>query len=177
MSALQIFRPRRLLRLPLEAGHERPKALGVGLDDALVETRLAQILSHVARRRVVRLLRLRLQVDVRKDAGTRVIARAEKIQAHLGIHAVDVAAHPRLEGHIAVGLNEKRVEEHLAELPIADPGLAFGALVERGDVDEYRRSAFPLKVVRRGVLQTDAFVEPGQHQVELQQRRVSEHLE
>ena len=138
---------------------------------------LLRSFAYVARRRVVRLLRLRLQVDVREDAGTRVIARAEKIQAHLGVHAVDAAAQPRLKGHITVGLNEKRVEEHLTELPIADPGLAFGPLVKRGDVDEHRRGAFPLKVVRRGVLQTDAFVEAGQHQVELQQRRVSEHLE
>ena len=177
MAALQVVGPCRLLRFPLQAGDKRAKALGVGLDDAFVESGLAQILAHVARRRVVGLLRLRLQIDVCEDAAAHVIARAQQIQADLGVHAVDVAAHPRLERHVAVGLHEERVEEHLAELPVADPRLALGALVERRHVDENRRRAFPLQVVGRGVLQPDPFIEPRKHEVELQQRCVPEHLE
>ena len=50
MAALQVVGPRRLLRLPLEAGDERAKTLGVGLDDAFVEPGFVQILAHVARR-------------------------------------------------------------------------------------------------------------------------------
>ena len=177
MAALQVVGPRRLLRLPLQARDERAQPLGVRLDDALVESRLAQILAHVPRRRVVGFLRLRLKVHVREHAAAHVIARAQQIQADLGVHAVDVAAHPRLKRHVAVCLQEERVEEHLTELPVAHPWLALGALVERRDVDEHRRRAFPLEVVGRGVLQPDALIQRGEHEVELQERRVPEHLE
>ena len=109
---------------------------------------------------------------MREHAAAQVVARAQQIQAHLGVHAVDVAAHPRLKRHVAVRLHEKRVEEHLAELPVAHPRLALGALVERRHVDEHRRRAFPLEVVGGRVLQADAFIQPREHEVELQQRRI-----
>ena len=80
VAALQIVGPGRLLRLPLQAGDERAQTLGVRLDDPLVEPGLAQILAHVARRRVVGLLRLGLKIDVREHAAAQVVARAQQFR-------------------------------------------------------------------------------------------------
>ena len=74
---------------------------------------------------------------------------------------------PRSQGRksiAAVGLQHQRIEHQLAELPVADPGLAGAERLEGRDVDEDRPRAAPLHVVGRGVLEDEALGERVAHQ-------------
>src|SRR5919108_1351195 len=172
-----VARPRRAGRPPLQARDEPLEALDVRDDQLLPEPRLLQLALDVDVAILVAALEARMEEDVRERAATEAVAQREQVPALLRRDPVDPSAEPRLEGHVLPGLEEERVEEEHAELPVAGPGLALTEPLERADVDEDRLRAAELDVVGRGVLEDQAGADRAPHEVELEQRRVAEHPE
>ncbi len=118
-----------------------------------------------------------MQDDVRQDAATEAVAEAEQ-RAHLSrLDALQGASEPRLEGHTLVRLEQERIKDERAELPVTGPGLALPQPLEGADVHEDRPRSAPLDVVGRGVLEDESLLERGEEQVELEERRVLQHPE
>ena len=164
-------------RPPRQAFHRAPQPRDVVPDQRGAEARIPQFAPDVAVGPLVARLRLRLQDDVREDAGPQPVAQRQAAAALLGRDPFQAAAQPRMERHVAIGLEEQRIEEGLAELPVPGPRIAGRIGGERSDVDERGTRADPLHVERRGVLQGHLLVEGGEGQVELQQRSVAQHAE
>ena len=116
--------------------------------------------------------------DVGQHALAEAVAGGGQHGARVGGRdAVQRAAQQRVVGQVLVGLQHERIEEEHAELPVARPRLVRAQALERADVDEHRRGAPPLDVVRGGVLQRQVGAQRAAVEVQLQQRRVLEHRE
>ena len=112
---------------------------------------------------------------MRQRAAAEAVAERHQ-RAHLSRpDALQRSAQPGRERDVLPGAEQERVEEQLAELPVAHPGLGRPQRLERPDVDEDGERAAELQVVGRRVLQREVLVERGEQQVELQQRGVAQH--
>ena len=112
-----------------------------------------------------------------KDALTEAAEAREELPHVVGLEAVEVAPQEFLEGDVEVRLEEQRIEEGLAELPVAHPWPSRPETLERPDVDEHGRGAAPLHVEGVAVLHGEAVVERGEEDLEVEHRRIAEHLE
>src|SRR5207248_1682230 len=118
-----------------------------------------------------------VEEDVRQRAAAEAVPRREQVPALLWRDPVDSSAEPWLEGHVLPGLEEERVEEEHAELPVARPRLALAQPLERADVDEDRPGAAELDVVGRRVLEDQAGADRATHELELEEGSVAQHPE
>ena len=82
-----------------------------------------------------------------------------------------------MEADFPIRLQHQRIQERLAELAVARPGLARFVAEERRDIDKDRPRADPLHVEGRAVLDHEPFGQGRIEQVEVQQRRILEHAE
>ena len=76
-----------------------------------------------------------------------------------------------------MGGQQKRRQEHGAELPISLPVLAAIPRDEGRRIYEYRARPVPLDVERRGVFEYPAVVDARFQQTQMKQRRIFEHRE
>ena len=112
-----------------------------------------------------------------QHAGPQEMAAGQQRPALLGGDPVQASAQPGMERHVAVRLQQERIEKRLAELAVAGPGLARDVRRERPDVDEGGTRAAPLDVEGGRVLEGHLFVERRTRHVELEQGGVLEHAE
>ncbi len=138
-----------------------------GLFEVVVD--LLAALRHAA-------LRDAVQVDVAEHALLEPLHAGEDAPHLGGLEAVEMTEQVALERDAEVRFEHQGVQERLAELPVADPRTTLGAF-ERADVDEDRRDALELHVEGVAVLHRDVFLERGEEDLEMHDRRVAEHLE
>ena len=112
-----------------------------------------------------------------QHAAPQEVAAGQQRPALLGRDPLQASAQPRMERHVAVRLQQERIEKRLAELAVAGPGLARDVRRERSDVDEGGTRAAPLDVEGGRVLEGHLFVERRTRHVELEQGGVLEHAE
>jgi hypothetical protein len=164
-------------RPPFEPRDEPLEPLDVREDQLLPEAGLLQLALDVDVPVLVAALEPRVEEDVRERAAPEAVAEREQVPALLRRDAVDPAPQPGLERHVLPRLEEQRVEEEHAELAVAGPGLPLAQPLERAHVDEERRSAAELDVVRGRVLHHQPGLDRAADELELEQRGVAKHPE
>jgi hypothetical protein len=172
-----VLRPGRAAGPPFEALDDPGQALDVAPDHRCREARALDLLAHAGRATGGGPLEPVLQVDVGEDAGAHQVALREQPREVLGGDAIERAPQPGLEGNALVRREHQRVEKELAELHVTGPDPARLEALEGGHVDEHRLGTAPLDVVGAGVLEDESLVEGPLHELELQQRRPSQHAE
>ena len=154
VAPISVARPGRGLLLPRQPVDGRSEIAQLGVDQRGPEAGSLELGADVA-------LAVGVGVPpfgagVQPNVGEHALAEAPRFaddrRRDAGGDAVDVAAEQRLEGHVTYRLDVERIEEELAELPIARPRLTSAHLLERADVDEHRLAADELHVVGAGVL-------------------------
>jgi hypothetical protein len=172
---LPVAAPGGLTGLPLEAGDELDELARVGADELRVEPGSCELALGVTVG--VAAFQPRVEDNVRKNPASEAVAEAEQAPHLRRLDSLERASEPRLEGDSLVRLEEERVEDQRAELPVAGPGLSLAEPVEGPNVHEGRPGSPPLDVVRRPVLEDEALVERPEEELELQERRLLQHPE
>src|SRR6266545_312649 len=170
-----VTRPGRLARREVEPPDKLPEARDVRLDQLSSEPGRFELFPDSSGSVAVLPLEPLVQENVADHASSKQIPHREESSADGGLDSFERASEERLKRHTAVRLQEQRVKEEHAELAVAGPRLARPEALERADVDEDGPWATPLDVVRRRVLEDQSFLEAGQYEVQLEQRRVLEH--
>ena len=160
-----------------QTSDELLQPLHVREDELLAEARRLQLALEIRVALLVAPLEPGMEDDVRERPAPQPVAEREDVAELLRSDPVDRAAQPRLERHALPRLEQERVEEEHAELPVAGPGLALSKLLEAADVDEHRLRALELDVVWARVLQNQPLLDRASQQLELQQRGVAQHRE
>ncbi len=107
-----------------------------------------------------------MQVNVRAKAKAKTRARRQQPGSQVQRHALEVVAEHSTQSRIDTRHQRQGRQEVLAELSIRDPWLAGGQALEREMVDQHRRDAAQLDVVRRGITQREASLDRGQLDVQ-----------
>src|SRR6266540_2392940 len=173
----RVLGPRRGGRVPAQPAHESLEAADVRQDQFLLEAGRAELALQIAAGVRVSALEPAVQRDMGRDATPEEVTAREEPPALAGRDAFDSPTEPRLERHALVGLEEERVEEEHAELPVAEPRLSRAEPFEGADVDEHGLRAAPLNVVRSRVLQHQIVLQRSANELELEQCRLAQHPE
>ncbi len=179
MAPPAVLRPGRVVLFPRQPFDGLLEIAKLGVDQRRSEACPLQLGADVALAVGVGVLALGAGVEpnVREHALAQAPSPADDRRGDAGGDPVEVAAQQRLERHVADCLDVQRVEEQLAELPVAGPRLALAEPFERADVDEHRLAAGELDVVRAGVLGDQGLGEGLAGQPQLQPGGVAQHLE
>src|SRR6266508_3322597 len=172
----RVLGPRRGGRVPAQPAHESLEAADVRQDQFLLEAGRAELALQIAAGVRVSALEPAVQRDMGRDATPEEVTAREESPALAGRDAFDSPTEPRLERHALVGLEEERVEEEHAELPVAEPRLSRAEPFEGADVDEHGLRAAPLNVVRSRVLQHQIVLQRSANELELEQCRLALNL-
>src|SRR5690606_38477184 len=119
-----IVGPRRPFARRLKPRYQARALLDVARYQGLAEAGLGERAAHIGTLVRVAPLQGRLCHHMHQHPWTHEVARRHEATHLLCLNAVDTAAQPWPEIHTAVSLQHQRVEEQLAELAVAHPGLA-----------------------------------------------------